>query len=282
MLPLQWRGGWGLSFETVPRYWTAVFPASDYTHTPWGEDGPNREGKMMRFRRLAVSRRARQALIDTGLFTEKAFQPFRSVATPEAGVVMLDRRHDPVPPMFYTGRAGGAACRGAATLRGRGPPKGGCVRGNDVELRREDLASAVASALIAALNAELTERYPEEGANHVQLDAEEVAEGRGAFLVAYVDGRPLGCGAVRRLDPQTAEIKRMYVDPAARGRGVGRRVLAALEVEARRLGARRLVLETGERQPESLALYARAGFTRIPLFGEYVGSPLSVCMEKAL
>jgi GNAT superfamily N-acetyltransferase len=77
----------------------------------------------------------------------------------------------------------------------------------------------------------------------------------------------------------------MYVAPTARGLGVGRQILNALEAEARRLGARRLVLETGPRQPEALALYAHAGFTQIPLFGEYLDTPhpdLSVCMAKDL
>jgi len=155
-------------------------------------------------------------------------------------------------------------------------------RGLEVDVRREDLASPVAGPLIAALNAELTERYPEEGANHFGLDAAEVAEGRGAFLVARVDGKPGGCGAIRRIDDGTGEIKRMYVAPCFRGRGIGARVLAALEAEARRLQLLRVVLETGERQPEALALYRRAGYVIIPAFGEYIGTPLSLCMEKRL
>ena len=158
----------------------------------------------------------------------------------------------------------------------------GADRQHECEIRREDILSSVANALIQSLNAELSERYPEEGANHFRLDSEEVAEGRGAFLVAYRDGHPVGCGAIRLLDVDTAEIKRMYVGPGARGHGIGRMILDSLESEARRLGARRLVLETGERQPEAVALYARAGFSRIPAFGEYIGSPLSVCMAKSL
>lgn len=147
---------------------------------------------------------------------------------------------------------------------------------------REGVQSALAYDLIGALNAELSERYPEDGANHFRLDADAVEPDRGAFLVAYVDGEAVGCGAVRRLDGDIAEIKRMYVRPATRGRGVGGALLAALESEAQRLGVRRLVLETGARQPEALALYERAGFVVIPAFGEYVDSPLSVCMGKAL
>jgi GNAT superfamily N-acetyltransferase len=152
----------------------------------------------------------------------------------------------------------------------------------DIRIVREEITSATASGLILALNRELSARYAEEGATHFRLDPDEVAEERGAFLVAYADGGTLGCGAIRRIDPETAEIKRMYVVPEARGRGVGRMMLVALEAEARRLGVKRILLETGVRQLEALALYAQAGFTRIPAFGEYVGSPLSICMEKNL
>ena len=109
-----------------------------------------------------------------------------------------------------------------------------------------------------------------------------MAEGRGAFLVAYSGGEPLGCGAIRRLDANTAEIKRMYVEPSSRRLGVGRMMLRVLESEACRLQVNRIVLETGERQLEALALYEKSGFARIPAFGEYVGSPLSVCMAKEI
>jgi GNAT superfamily N-acetyltransferase/uncharacterized glyoxalase superfamily protein PhnB len=151
-----------------------------------------------------------------------------------------------------------------------------------VEVRREEIGSAVAGALILALNVELSGRYPEAEARHFRLDAEEVADGRGAFLVAYRTGKAVGCGAIRRIAQDTAEIKRMYVDPRVRGQGVGRALVAALEAEARRLGVTRLVLETGDRQPEAIALYARLGFARIPPFGEYVGTPSSLCMSKSL
>jgi len=151
-----------------------------------------------------------------------------------------------------------------------------------VELRPETLDSLVARRLIAALNAELLGRYPEEGATHFRLAPDEVGPGRGAFLVAYRVGEPVGCGAVRRIETAAAEIKRMYVVPAARGGGVGTTILAGLETAARGLAVRRLVLETGERQPEAIALYRRAGFDVIPRFGEYVDSALSLCMAKML
>jgi GNAT superfamily N-acetyltransferase len=149
-------------------------------------------------------------------------------------------------------------------------------------IRREPLDSPVALTLIGALNDELTATYPEPGANHFRLDLDEVAPGRGAFFVVYAGDEPVGCGAVRRMAGKEAEVKRMYVAASSRGKGVGRAILMALEVEARALGATRLVLETGPRQTEALALYTRAGFQEVPLFGEYVGSPMSVCMAKEL
>lgn len=152
----------------------------------------------------------------------------------------------------------------------------------ELEIKPVALASAEAQELIAALNAELDERYPEAGANHFRLDAEEVAEGRGAFFIARLGGELAGCGAVRLAGPRTAEVKRMFVRRDLRGRGIAVRILATLEAEALRLGAERLVLETGQRQFESVALYRRAGFVAIDRYGEYVDSPLSLCMGKPL
>ena len=151
-----------------------------------------------------------------------------------------------------------------------------------VEIRRAAIESDAAVELILALNAELLERYPEPGATHFQLDADEVAPGRGAFLVAFHGERPIGCGAIRMLTPERVEIKRMYVDPGFRDHGIGRRLLNALEAEALALGVREMVLETGTRQGEALALYARAGFVAIEPFGQYVESPFSVCLGKTI
>jgi GNAT superfamily N-acetyltransferase len=84
------------------------------------------------------------------------------------------------------------------------------------------------------------------------------------------------------IDSETAELKRMFITKPARGEGLGRALLLALEKEAMCLGARRLVLETGPRQDVALAMYASAGFCDIPSFGEYIGSTMSVCMGKDL
>ena len=152
-----------------------------------------------------------------------------------------------------------------------------------IAIARAALTDDASRALIAALNAELSAMYHEPGANHFGLAPDEVAPGRGAFLVVRRGGEPVGCGAVRMLDGETAELKRMYVAPAARGTGLGRRLVQALEAEARALGVRRLVLETGIRQHAAIALYRAAGFGPIPLYGEYHASPgTSLCMGKAL
>lgn len=80
--------------------------------------------------------------------------------------------------------------------------------------------------------------------------------------------------------PDAVEVKRMYVDPDARGSGVATAVLRRLEDEARALGARRVVLETGTLQPDAIRFYEREGYQSIPLFGSYVGSAESVCFAR--
>jgi putative acetyltransferase len=104
------------------------------------------------------------------------------------------------------------------------------------------------------------------------------------FLVAveHGTGEAIGCGALRRLDHTSAEVKRMYVVPRLRGSGVATGVLRALEAAATQRGWRTLRLETGTGQPEAQRFYRREGYREIPLFGSYVGSALSVCFEREL
>jgi putative acetyltransferase len=151
-----------------------------------------------------------------------------------------------------------------------------------IQIQRGELTLPEALELIGALNIELQQRYPEPGATHFRLDLDEVSPGRGAFLLALLGAEPVGCGAVRLLNAFDAEIKRMYVKPGARRRGVAKALLTALEAEAIDLGATRLLLETGARQQEAIGLYGGAGFIGIEPFGEYVNSPLSICMAKEL
>ena len=152
-----------------------------------------------------------------------------------------------------------------------------------ISIARAELTAETSRALIAALNAELSAMYPEPGANHFGLKPAQVTGQSGVFLVVSLNGTPVGCGAVRLIDAETGELKRMYVAPSARGKGLSKQLVAALEAEARALGAKRLVLETGTRQHAALALYRGAGFHPIPLYGEYLVSPeTSVCLGKQL
>jgi putative acetyltransferase len=151
-----------------------------------------------------------------------------------------------------------------------------------LSITAESFDSPDARRLIAALDAGLAELYTPEQRFGPNLKAEHLEDGRGTFLVARDGGRAVGCGAIRLLDPTTAEVKRMYVEADLRGQGVGRAVLAGLESAAGRLGVRRLVLETGVHQEAAIILYRRAGFAQIDCWGEYMTSPTSVCFEKNL
>lgn len=102
----------------------------------------------------------------------------------------------------------------------------------------------------------------------------------GAFFVIRRDGMAVACGGVARFDDERGEVKRMYVVPEARGLGLGRAILVALEDEARRLGYIALVLETGDRQPEALGLYRSSGYEPMPCYPPYDSRALSLCFEK--
>ena len=102
------------------------------------------------------------------------------------------------------------------------------------------------------------------------------------YLIAFLDGNPVGCGALRKVDERTAEVRRMYVLRQARRIGLARGILLRLEEEACRFGYETLLLETGNRQHPALSLYESYGFTRIPPFGSYVSDPTSVCFSKSV
>ena len=143
-----------------------------------------------------------------------------------------------------------------------------------LEIRPTRFGSPVATALTAAALLDLAERYGGDG-DSTPVTPLEFAPPDGGFVVAFLDGVPAGCGGWRTLtgDDQAGEIKRMYVVPEFRGRGVARAVLRALEEAARKEGRKRMVLETGDRQPEAIALYEKAGYLRIPDFGHYKDEP---------
>ncbi|WP_433551166.1 GNAT family N-acetyltransferase [Micromonospora zamorensis] len=102
------------------------------------------------------------------------------------------------------------------------------------------------------------------------------------YLAVVVNGRVVACGGLQSLDAETGEIKRMYVRPAYRGRGIGRQLVAALEECAFRQGHSVVCLETGTYLPAAIALYTSCGYEQIPVYGEYVSNPYSVCFAKRL
>jgi GNAT superfamily N-acetyltransferase len=128
--------------------------------------------------------------------------------------------------------------------------------------------------LTTAQQAELRARYDGDSEPGTKPSAADVS----VVLVARdTAGTALGCGALRTLGDGVAEVKRMYVVPEARGRGVSKLVLAGLEDAARARGWTVLRLETGPRQPEAIALYEGAGYRPIPAFGGYVDDPDAGC-----
>ncbi|MDG4783312.1 GNAT family N-acetyltransferase [Micromonospora sp. WMMD961] len=102
------------------------------------------------------------------------------------------------------------------------------------------------------------------------------------YLAVVVNGRAVACGGLQALDAETGEVKRMYVRPAYRGRGIARQLLAALEECAFRQGHSVVCLETGTYLPAAIGLYTSCGYDPIPVYGEYVGNPYSVCFAKRL
>lgn len=151
-----------------------------------------------------------------------------------------------------------------------------------ITVAAEPFDSADARRLIQALDAHLSTLYADEERHGPNLKPEHLAGGLGTFLIARLDGRAVGCGALRRIDETTSEVKRMYVEPDARGRHVGRQILDHLENAARDLGTHRVVLETGIYQAEAIALYRRAGFAPVACWGEYAHTLTSVCFEKTV
>lgn len=183
---------------------------------------------------------------------------------------------------------------------------------SEITIAEQPWGEEPGAALVAALMADLDVRYdvverpddPHPDEIHVPgaraaptaapgesaawaVRAEDVARPRGAFLVAHLDGEAVACGALRPLpggDPAAgiAEVKRMFTAPEARGRGAARAVLRALVDAARELGYRQVVLETGTRQPEAMALYVREGWVPLAPYGEYCGEHLSRCFTLDL
>ncbi len=149
-----------------------------------------------------------------------------------------------------------------------------------VQIAIEDPRQPEVVALIDALDDFARSLYPPES-NHL-LDIAALAKPDVVFFVARQDGRAIGCGAFRMLDPTHGEIKRMYVPHEARGRGLGRVILDTIEAEAKRRGVRHLSLETGIHNHDALNLYRRGGYKDCAPFADYRHDPLSLFMTKEI
>ena len=148
-----------------------------------------------------------------------------------------------------------------------------------VSVRAESPRSSAALAMIDALCAEIGLRYHRPPSPFLP---EEAAGPRTALVIAWLDSQPVGCGALRQIDQGTVEVKRIYVAPEARRRGIARQILAELERLAAGFGYRKVILETGTFQPEAIALYLAAGYLPTAPYGRYVGNPEAHCFTKPL
>jgi len=133
--------------------------------------------------------------------------------------------------------------------------------------------------LVNHLNADLAVRDGAEHAFYAQYNAIDKIR---YAVIAFEDGRAVGCGAIKKYTSETMEVKRMYTKPEDRGKGIASQVLAELEEWAREMGYKKCILETGKRQPEAIGLYRKNGYKSIPNYGPYDGVENSVCFEKAL
>lgn len=148
-----------------------------------------------------------------------------------------------------------------------------------LRLKRTDSSNTDFQLLVAELDKDLKIRDGEEHDfyhqfNHI-VNIKHV-------VVAYENDKAVGCGAVKSFSAGSMEVKRMYVQPASRGKGIASVILTELENWAREMGIKKCVLETGIKQPEAISLYKRNGYHIIPNFGQYENVENSVCFEKLI
>jgi putative acetyltransferase len=151
-----------------------------------------------------------------------------------------------------------------------------------ITIAKEDPRSEDVSRLLSAFVEEVKKRYDSPPADVGIFDPELVSVPGGVFLVARRDGNAVGCGALVPIDEYRVEVKRMFVAKGERGLGIATMILAELERLSREFDYDAMRLETGIKQPESIALYGKAGFYRIPNFPPFENDPSAVCFEKRI
>ncbi len=150
---------------------------------------------------------------------------------------------------------------------------------NMLTLLRTNASSPDFRELVKLLDADLAIRDGDEHPFFAQFNKLDAIPW---MVVAYENGVPVGCGAIKKYADNVVEVKRMFTHPTARGKGIASSVLSELEKWAAELGFASCILETGIRQPEAIALYNKCGYLRIPNYGQYEVSVSSVCFEKPL
>ena len=148
-----------------------------------------------------------------------------------------------------------------------------------ITLKRTDSNNPDFIELVRQLDADLAIRDGDDHAFYNQFNSISMIK---YAVIAYDDNIPVGCGAIKSFDNETMEVKRMYVFPTQRGKGIASKILNELEQWAKELGYTKCVLETGINQPEALSLYNKSGFKRIPNYGQYADVSSSFCFEKVL
>jgi putative acetyltransferase len=147
------------------------------------------------------------------------------------------------------------------------------------DLIRTDSSDTDFQEMVKLLDADLRDRDGEDHAFYAQFNKIDALK---HALVAFVNNKPVACGAFKPFTGSSVEIKRMFVHPDFRGQGIAQQVLFELEKWAAELGMKSCVLETGQKQPEAIRLYQKSGYVRIPNYGQYANMENSVCMQKHL
>ena len=146
-------------------------------------------------------------------------------------------------------------------------------------LKRTNADDADFRSLVKLLDAELAIRDGDEHLFYSQFNALDKIK---HVVIAYEEEIPVGCGAIKEYSPDKMEVKRMYVSPDQRKKGIASKLLSELEKWARELSYKKCILETGKKQPEAIGLYKKSGYTPIENYGQYAGVMNSVCFEKEL
>ncbi|WP_185207033.1 GNAT family N-acetyltransferase [Chryseobacterium sp. C3] len=146
-------------------------------------------------------------------------------------------------------------------------------------IKRTDSSNKDFQNLVQLLDADLAIRNGEDHAFYDQFNKIDAIKN---CIVIYVDEIPAACGAFKKFDEKTVEIKRMYTNPDFRKKGLATTIVKDLEIWAKELNYTKAVLESSLEQNEALSVYEKSGYTRIPNYGQYIGIDKSVCYEKVL